>query len=445
MRICHANLLQQQVPSPRSSTASTTRSTDHQLHQESAQSSYSKNLQGVALMGQVAAPAMLTNHEHKDRGDLFLPALIASRNATASIIKDTVPEMILQSALHSQQANNKNELVRKAILLHQEEERTRVPATSILRPAMSIAASGHYNCGHPSQEMEFNALHRMHTTDMQYRTILRNSHQEELLKMHQIRSTMLNHPSTPFHYLESITNQQLARNYSVTLPTRYVGEGVITSRTISHATPQLNRSLLAHDILRQINTAITNASVDNVQPSTIHLSLPSCVSRPIDFYKLSAHQCLLREQIEYFEATDKDVIVHIRGRNKAITVGQVGIRCKHCAHLPISKRQKGSTYYPSCKMGIYQAAQNMSSTHLQCGLCSFTPDRIKDEFATIMADRQRNENGAGRPYWAESATQSGLIDTEEHGIRFVHGTSLPLLGTSGSIHVSGNPPTHLHK
>ena len=92
-------------------------------------------------------------------------------------------------------------------------------------------------------------------------------------------------------------------------------------------------------------------------------------------------------------------------------------------------------------MGIYQAAQNMSSTHLQCGLCTYTPDRIKDEFATIMADRQRNENGAGRPYWAESATQSGLIDTEEQGIRFVQGSSLPFLG----IRVSGNPPTHPHK
>ena len=242
------------------------------------------------------------------------------------------------------------------------------------------------------------------------------------------------------HYLDSITNQHLALPYSATL-----GKAAITSSTVSHPhhVPQLNRPLLAHDanLLIQINTAIVNGSVDNVQPSTIRLSLPSCVSRPIDFYKLSAHQCLLREQIEYFEATDKDVVIHIRGRNKAITVGQVGIRCKHCAHLPISKRQKGSTYYPSCKMGIYQAAQNMSSTHLQCGLCTYTPDRIKDEFATIMADRQRNENGAGRPYWAESATQSGLIDTEEQGIRFVQGSSLPFLG----IRVSGNPPTHPHK
>jgi hypothetical protein len=102
----------------------------------------------------------------------------------------------------------------------------------------------------------------------------------------------------------------------------------------------------------------------------------------------------------------------------------VGIRCKHCAHLPISKRQKGSTYFPSNKLGIYQAAQNMSTIHLQCGLCAFTPDHIKDQFATIMADRRRNENGGGRPYWAKSASQSGLIDTEEHGIRFVFG-SLP--------------------
>ena len=60
----------------------------------------------------------------------------------------------------------------------------------------------------------------------------------------------------------------------------------------------------------------------------------------------------------------------------------------------------------------------MSTTHMQCGLCDHMPDEIKNEFARLLATKV-SSSGAGRPYWAESAENLGLIDTEE-GIRFVH-------------------------
>jgi hypothetical protein len=152
---------------------------------------------------------------------------------------------------------------------------------------------------------------------------------------------------------------------------------------------------------------------------TIPLHLPICLAKSDDEQKLSDHQYFLRQQIEAFQATEDDVMTHTRGRNKPIHVGQVGIRCRHCAHLPVSRRQKGSTYFPSNKLGIYQAAQNMSTAHIQCGLCSEMPEEIKMKFIEVMSAQQSHcSSGAGRPYWAQSATQLGLLNTEE-GIRFI--------------------------
>jgi hypothetical protein len=138
---------------------------------------------------------------------------------------------------------------------------------------------------------------------------------------------------------------------------------------------------------------------------TIPLSQPACLARLVDEYNLSHHQDYLRQQIEAFQATQDDVMTHTRGRNKAIHVGQVGIRCRYCAHIPVSRRQKGSTYFPSNKFGIYQAAQNMSTAHIQCRLCTEMPKATTLKFIEIVSAKKMNcSSGAGRPYWAQSAT-----------------------------------------
>jgi hypothetical protein len=146
-------------------------------------------------------------------------------------------------------------------------------------------------------------------------------------------------------------------------------------------------------------------------------SLPITLSKAEDAAKLSPYQVLLRMQIEAFQATDDDVTTHTRGRNKPVVLGQVGIRCRHCAHLPVSSRQKGSTYFPATVLGIYQAAQNMSTSHIQGGVCSEMPIDLKRQFETLQ-NLKVASSGAGRPYWAESARILGLVDTED-GIQFI--------------------------
>jgi hypothetical protein len=154
-----------------------------------------------------------------------------------------------------------------------------------------------------------------------------------------------------------------------------------------------------------------------VIPLGVSTPLPAALAQPDDNLKLSGQQVFLRNQIEAFRAREDDILTHTRGRNKPIVLNQVGIRCKFCAHLPVARRQKGSTYFPASLNGLYQAAQNMNTSHMSSGLCTEMPVAVKQEFANLIATREQ-ASAAGRPYWANAAAALGLMDTED-GIRHV--------------------------
>ena len=144
--------------------------------------------------------------------------------------------------------------------------------------------------------------------------------------------------------------------------------------------------------------------------------LPAVLALPEDESKLSAYQILLRRQIEAFSATADDLSTHARGRNKPITLRQVGIRCRHCSHIALNRRKKGSAYFPFSLLGLYQAAQNMGSSHFHGESCSGMSDELKDKFVESISSK--STVGSGKLYWAQSARKIGLVDTE-HGIRFI--------------------------
>jgi hypothetical protein len=140
--------------------------------------------------------------------------------------------------------------------------------------------------------------------------------------------------------------------------------------------------------------------------------LPAPISDPLDAQVLSTRQVFLRQQMEIFAATEVEAFSHARGRNKRIQYGQVGIRCRHCAHMSAVTRQKGSTYFPFALSGLYQAAQNICSTHMQTGVCTAMPEPIQQEFTRLLCVPKAC-SGSGRKYWAESAKQFGLMDTDQ--------------------------------
>ena len=103
---------------------------------------------------------------------------------------------------------------------------------------------------------------------------------------------------------------------------------------------------------QQMFTATNNASADSkkaTQHADAHAASSEQRSRVLyvkgDEQYLTEYQCLLRKQLEMFEAGPNDLRGSTQGRNIPILLGQVGLRCRHCAKLPLAARTKGAVYY----------------------------------------------------------------------------------------------------
>lgn len=133
-----------------------------------------------------------------------------------------------------------------------------------------------------------------------------------------------------------------------------------------------------------------------------------------DVEQLSDYQILVRQQLELFEAGTEDVESNTQGRKKPVTLGQVGLRCRHCAGLPLRARGRGAVYYPAKLTGIYQAAQNMAASHL-CQACQQIPPALKQEIRKL---RERRDNASGgKQYWADGCRAQSVVE-DETGLRF---------------------------
>lgn len=141
---------------------------------------------------------------------------------------------------------------------------------------------------------------------------------------------------------------------------------------------------------------------------------PMPVFMSCDEESLSEYQCLVRKQIELFEARTEDVESNAKGRNKPIVLGQVGIRCRHCRLLSPKSRSRGATYYPARLNGLYQAAQSMASGHL-CYHCEHIPAVIRQELLVLR--ERKSSAGGGKKYWGDGVRILGVFE-DESGLRF---------------------------
>jgi hypothetical protein len=141
---------------------------------------------------------------------------------------------------------------------------------------------------------------------------------------------------------------------------------------------------------------------------------PQSLYMPCDHDSLSEYQCLVRKQIEIFEARPEDVESNAKGRNKPIVLGQVGLRCRHCRALPPKSRQRGATYYPAKLSGLYQAAQSMASGHL-CYHCEHIPRDLRQELLVLR--ERKSSAGGGKKYWGDGVRILG-VEEDESGLRF---------------------------
>lgn len=159
----------------------------------------------------------------------------------------------------------------------------------------------------------------------------------------------------------------------------------------------------------RVHSVSTSSDADAMAPT------PALTNRPpIPLYleedsrSLNPYQCLLRKQIELFEtAPSSGVEGRSQGRNTPIRIGQVGIRCRHCASLPNKARPKGAVYYSKALDGVYQVSQNMSKVHLT-ERCRRIPNDIKQRLIDLHNINRRASGG--KPYWVDGLKQLGVYE-----------------------------------
>jgi hypothetical protein len=180
---------------------------------------------------------------------------------------------------------------------------------------------------------------------------------------------------------------------------------------------------------RSVSLASVPGSMDlehHGDPTTAHHSTTNLTGRPpVQLYlscdpdSFSPYQVMVRKNIELFEACHEYVESSAQGRNKAIVLGQVGIRCIHCSTLPPKERSRGAFYFPSKLEGLYQAAQNLANGHLiseDDRRCPFVPAETLASMLYIK-NEQKSSAGGGKSAWADRAHAIGVYE-DEHGLRF---------------------------
>lgn len=164
----------------------------------------------------------------------------------------------------------------------------------------------------------------------------------------------------------------------------------------------------------------------NPQVPTIPSEDQTCMSlaEELDKQHLNALHCFVRKHVEIFTADESDITAPAPGRKSRVVLGQVGIRCIHCAKLPTKDRVKRAICYPPSVNGIYHSVSNMKFDHF--GICRGLPPSARKEFASLRIScgrRGTSGNGGSRgpssstaKYYHSSAIRKGLVDTKT-GIR----------------------------
>ena len=165
-----------------------------------------------------------------------------------------------------------------------------------------------------------------------------------------------------------------------------------------------------HAKKKRANSKIDISYTEYDPGDTRALSLPS------DEGNLSAYQCLLRQQILLFAVQMSDIQCSAQGRNKPITLGQVGVLCRHCAKIPPGLRPCGAVYFPGKLSGLYQASQNMAINHFSKS-CQSIPEDARQRLIQLK-EQKSSVLGGGKHFWANGARVAGVYEAEEGLLRF---------------------------
>ncbi|ACI65183.1 predicted protein [Phaeodactylum tricornutum CCAP 1055/1] len=215
------------------------------------------------------------------------------------------------------------------------------------------------------------------------------------------------------------------------------GLSLVTAKTFSQSLQdlalhrQITEVVLAQQVLAPYFLSLmTNRCLETKLPKNIVSPPPGfasslVLSSPTDEQFLNPLHCFVRRHIEIFSATKDDIAAPSPGRKSRVVLGQVGIRCIHCACLPIKERVKRAVCYPPAISGVYHSVSNMKFDHF--GNCRGLPEAARVEFSALRASHGRRNTGAPKAstrgisnstaqYYYDSAVRMGLVDSTE-GIR----------------------------
>lgn len=163
----------------------------------------------------------------------------------------------------------------------------------------------------------------------------------------------------------------------------------------------------------------------------VHFTQRTCVPLATDEDEnwLSEFLCFIRsELVEVFRASNDDVASRIN--SKKVVFGQVGIRCRYCAHMAHGERTSRSSSFPSSIDRIYQSLTMMIRDHFV--RCPGLPDALKNRFLEL---KSRTTQGAtdSKRYWIESAKRLGMVDTTGQGIVVTEATQAAAVAALAAI------------
>lgn len=128
---------------------------------------------------------------------------------------------------------------------------------------------------------------------------------------------------------------------------------------------------------------------------------------PEDKDWLSDMDCFVRNNIEVFSAKQLDVDDAAADRKYPIKLGQVGIRCVHCA-VTAEGARGAAVSYPYSISGIYESVREFQRLHLD-GCQNIPQDRELGSGASSLSSVLRR-------YYVQAARALGLFDTQDAGI-----------------------------
>ena len=149
------------------------------------------------------------------------------------------------------------------------------------------------------------------------------------------------------------------------------------------------------------NTAVNNASNE----SRTLLAIDD------DKDWLSDMDCFVRRNLEVFTVTPSDLEHANQDLRQPIRLGQVGIRCVHCAKTEAGARGT-AVYYPTSIDHVYENVRNFQRYHFD--LCVNVPPEVQTELAGLS--QCTSLSSVLRRYYVLAAKALGMVDAP-YGVR----------------------------